>query len=282
MRITMNKSSRLTKVRHRNDLNLTLTTLPIAAKKVLFLAMSQINSKNEIDDDHVFYVSAADYIQWVNVKSDAAYLALKEGASILDGVALKLNNSDIMNLREELNLPFNKKNVPDSMNLNLTEYSIYYNSEGRVGIKFTKTAKKFLCNLVGAEKKYTTQVLLSVVSLSSVNAASLYQLIRKYYSNNSRIRTFEISIEELKEELNLYSIDAMGNKEYKYPEFPFFKRDVLNKSVKEIIKTTEINSLSFEVSGKIGRKVDRLKFNFSIDPVKLSDEERDFLNMFDK
>ncbi|WP_353933865.1 RepB family plasmid replication initiator protein, partial [Shigella sonnei] len=113
--MTTNKTSlsRLTKVRHRNELNSTLSTLPMAAKKVLFLAMCQINSKNEFDDDHIFYVTVADYIKWVQVKPDAAYLALRDGSNILD-------------------------------------------------------------------------VLLSVVRLTSVNAASLYQLIRKIYSNNSR------------------------------------------------------------------------------------------------
>nr|WP_250696493.1 hypothetical protein [Escherichia coli] len=49
----------------------------MAAKKVLFLAMCQINSKNEFDDDHIFYVTVADYIKWVQVKPDAAYLALR-------------------------------------------------------------------------------------------------------------------------------------------------------------------------------------------------------------
>ncbi len=123
---------------------------------------------------------------------------------------------------------------------------------------------------------------MSVVSLSSVNAASLYQLIRKHYSANSRLGFFDISIDELKDELNLYSIDDDGNKEYKYPDFPIFKRDVLNKSVKEIIKLTEVKNLKFEVSGKLGRKVDRLKFSYSLDSVNLTDDEREFLDMFDK
>jgi len=284
MRMSMNKTSlsRLTKVRHRNELNSTLSTLPMAAKKVLFLAMSQINSKNEFDDDHIFYVNASDYTKWVNVKPDAAYLALKDGANILDSVVLKLRNDEILDLSSELNLPFTSKNVPDSLNLSLTEFSAYYKNEGRVGIKFTNTAKRFLCKLVGSEKRYTTQVLLSVVRLSSVNSSSLYQLIRKIHSNNPRIMSFEMSVDELKEELNLYTLDSHGNKEYKYPEFPAFKRDVLNKSVKEIIKNTEIKDLSFEVSGKIGRKVNTLKFTYSLESTELPNEDSEFLDMFDK
>ena len=267
MRISMNKTSisKLTKVRHRNELNSTLSTLPMIAKKVLFLAMSQINTKNELDNDHVFYVTASDYTKWVNVKADAAYLALKEGASILDSVILKLRNDEVLEVSSELKLPFNSNNAPDSLNLSLTEFSAYYKNEGRVGIKFTNSANKYLCKLVGTEKKYTTQVLLSVVRLSSVNSSSLYQLIRKKISNNSRIRDFEISINELKDELNLYILDKKGKKEYKYTDFPAFKRDVLNKSVKEIVKNTEIKDLCFEVSGKIGRKADKLIFKFALE-----------------
>ncbi|EFB1701094.1 replication initiation protein, partial [Escherichia coli] len=243
--MTTNKASlsRLTKVRHRNELNSTLSTLPMAAKKVLFLAMCQINSKNEFDDDHIFYVTVADYIKWVQVKSDAAYLALKEGANILDTTLLKLKHDEILELGSELGLNFTKSNVPDSMNLSLTIFSSYYRNEGRVGIKFTKEAKRFLCKLIGEEKRYTTQVLLSVVRLTSVNAASLYQLIRKIYSNNARANSFEMTIEELKDELNLYTIGAGGMKDYKYPDYPAFKRDVLNKSIKEIMKHTEVKNL---------------------------------------
>ncbi|MDS4100956.1 replication initiation protein, partial [Escherichia coli] len=136
--------------------------------------------------------------------------------------------------------------------------------------------------LIGEEKRYTTQVLLSVVRLTSVNAASLYQLIRKIYSNNSRANSFEMTIDELKDELNLYTIGAGGVKDYKYPDYPAFKRDVLNKSVKEIIKHTEVKNLSFVVSEKIGRKVYKLKFSYTIGYEGDTREDSEFTNMFDK
>ncbi len=62
-----------------------------------------------------------------------------------------------------------------------------------------------------------------------------------------------MTIDELKDELNLYTIGA-GVKDYKYPDYPAFKRDVLNKSVKEIMKHTEVKNLSFVVSEKLGEK----------------------------
>nr|WP_236918958.1 hypothetical protein [Escherichia coli] len=45
----------------------------MAAKKVLFLAMCQINSKNEFDDDHIFYVTVADYIKWVRLSKNDVF-----------------------------------------------------------------------------------------------------------------------------------------------------------------------------------------------------------------
>lgn len=150
----MNKTSisKLTKVRHRNELNSTLSSLPMVSKKVLFLILSQINSKNEFDNDHVFYITANDYAKWVKVNIDTAYSALKEGALILDNVLLKLKHEEIISLSDDLNLPFNIKNAPDYLNLSLTEFSAYYKNEGRIGIKFTRSAKQYLCKLIGSEK----------------------------------------------------------------------------------------------------------------------------------
>lgn len=288
MRLVMNKTavSRLTKVRHRNELNSTLSSLPMSAKKVLFLVLSQINTKNEFDDNHIFYLTANDYVKWVNVNIDTAYCSLKEGAIILDNVLLKLKHEEIIELSDELQLPFTSKNAPDYINLSLTEFSAYYKNEGKIGVRFTKSAKQYLCKLVGSEKKYTTQILLSVVKLSSVNSSSIYQLIRKKISNNSRIKFFDISINELKDEMYLYDVDRKGRKVYSYPEYPFFKRDVLNKAVKEITKFTEIKDLKFEVIDKIGRKVSKLRFTFFTkeDEAKqnFTLEEQKFLASFDK
>ncbi|WP_322419619.1 RepB family plasmid replication initiator protein (plasmid) [Escherichia coli] len=71
-------------------------------------------------------------------------------------------------------------------------------------------------------------------------------------------------------------------KDYKYPDYPAFKRDVLNKSVKEIMKHTEVKNLSFVVSEKIGRKVYKLKFSYTIGYEGDTREDSEFTNMFDK
>lgn len=91
---------------------------------------------------------------------------------------------------------------------------------------------------------------------------------------------------ELKDELIAYSINDDGNIEYKYPDFPIFKREVINKAIKEINEKTEIELLSCLVESKDGRKVSVLRFEFLIDEDKFtgdySEDEAAFLEEFDK
>nr|WP_250645341.1 RepB family plasmid replication initiator protein [Escherichia coli] len=84
------------------------------------------------------------------------------------------------------------------MDLNLTEFCAYYDHLATVRIKFTNTAKRYFSKLIGSENRYTTQVLKSVVLLNSVNSTNLYQVIRKYYSQNSSKKSFDISVDDLK------------------------------------------------------------------------------------
>ncbi len=56
-------------------------------------------------------------------------------------------------------------------------------------------------------------------------------------------------MDDLKEEMGLYTIEE-GEKKYKYPKYSFFVRDVINKSINEIIEKTEINQLSSLLLGK--------------------------------
>ncbi|HFM3261445.1 TPA: replication initiation protein, partial [Escherichia coli] len=162
------------------------------------------------------------------------------------------------------------------------EFCAYYDHLATVRIKFTNTAKRYFSKLIGSENRYTTQVLKSVVILNSVNSTNLYQVIRKYYSLNPASKSFEISVDQLKEEMGLYNIEN-GEKVYRYPKYSFFIRDVINKSIREIIEKTEIRDIKFSVAGKKGRMVHMLRFDFSLnEDISLSDDEAKFLEEFDK
>ncbi|EJH8896005.1 TPA: replication initiation protein, partial [Escherichia coli] len=212
----------------------------------------------------------------------AAYAALKEGAKVLASTTLVLNRDDLKNLSNELGISTSKNKIPDRLDLNLTEFCAYYDHLATVRIKFTNTAKRYFSKLIGSENRYTTQVLKSVVILNSVNSTNLYQVIRKYYSLNPASKSFEISVDQLKEEMGLYNIEN-GEKVYRYPKYSFFIRDVINKSIREIIEKTEIRDIKFSVAGKKGRMVHMLRFDFSLnEDISLSDDEAKFLEEFDK
>lgn len=273
--------TKLTKVRHRNEVGVTLSSLSLSAKRVLFLALCQIDTKEMLEDD-VLEVDSDFFSKATSLDKHAAYAALKEGAKVLSSTTLVLNRDDLKNLANELGILSSKNKIPDRMDLNLTEFCVYYDNLATVKIKFTNTAKRYFSKLMGTENRYTTQVLKSVVILNSTNSTNLYQVIRKYYSQNTTKRSFEISVDELKDEMGLYAIED-GVKAYKYPKYSFFIRDVVNKSIKEITEKTEIKKIDFSVVAKKGRMAYMLKFDYSInEETNLQEDEIKFLEEFDK
>ncbi|MCX0164845.1 replication initiation protein, partial [Escherichia coli] len=101
-----------------------------------------------------------------------------------------------------------------------------------------------------------------------------------------------IHLKELKDELIAYTIED-DEVVYKYPEFPIFKREVINKAIKEIKEKTEIEFLSCLIESKEGRKVSVLRFEFLVSEDKftgidnethefMNDDDAAFLTEFDK
>lgn len=281
MGLVMKTVTGLTKVRHRNEVGITLASLSLSAKRVLFLALCQIDTKEILDDD-ILEVDADFFSKATALDKYSAYAALKEGAKVLSATTLVLNRDDLKNLANELGMPFSKNKMPDRLDLNLTEFCAYYEHLATVKIKFTNTAKRYFSKLIGLENRYTTQVLKSVVLLNSVNSTNLYQVIRRFYSQNNLKRNFDISVNELKDEMGLYTIED-NEKVYKYPKYSFFVRDVINKSIKEITEKTEIKKIQFSVVGKKGRMAYMLRFDFTINELtSVSEDDVKFLEEFDK
>ncbi|EFU2612307.1 replication initiation protein [Escherichia coli] len=283
--------SKKTKIRHRNELNHTLAQLPLSAKRVMYMALAPIDSKEPLERGRIFKIRAEDLASLAKITPSLAYRQLKEGAKLLGASRISLRGDDIVALAKELNLPFNSKNMPEEMDLNITEWIAYSSDEGYLSLKFTRTIEPYISSLIGKRNKFTTQLLTASLRLSSQYSSSLYQLIRKNYSNFKGKNSFVISLENLKDELIAYTFNSDGGTEYKYPEFPIFKRDVLNKAIAEIKKKTEISFINVSVFEKEGRKVSKLQFDFVVDEdefsgsdseSELSYEDVKFLEEFDK
>src|SRR5699024_5940478 len=97
MRLKVKTVTRLTKVRHRNDVGVFLESLALSAKRVLLLALCQIDTKEMLNDD-ILKVDADFFSKTNTLDKYAAYAALKEGAKVLASTTLVLNRDDLKTL----------------------------------------------------------------------------------------------------------------------------------------------------------------------------------------
>lgn len=286
------KITKKTKIRHRNELNKTLSQLPLQAKRVVYLALAPIDSKNPIESGRIFKVTASDLSVTAGISLTLAYQQLKEGAKLLKDSSLFLTGNDIVLLSKDLGLPYTEKNRPNEIDLSITDYCAYFNNAGYLEIRFSRSMEPYISNLVGEKNRYTTKLLSSAVKLSGLYSSSLYQLIRKNCLTRSTYVTFKISINDLKDELLAYDLGEGDEIIYKYPDFPIFKREVLNKSIKEITTKTEVSYIQVTIAEKEGRKASKLLFECRIkDELITSDEKKydcelesehiDFLKLLD-
>lgn len=244
-----------TKIRHRNEINNTFSALPLSARRILFMAMAQLDSKSILSSGQMFKITAKEYAAIAAVDLSVAYKQMKDGAEQLQLSLIKIPKSKL--LQPEM------KEISQSdavWRLNLTDFCSYSEKESSIILSFGRTIEPYICQL---KDNYTTQVLFSAVRLSDTNASSLYQLIRKYISAGND-KNFDIEIDELKEQLLLYK-ECDGIKTYLYPDFKIFNRAFLKKNVAVICESTEIKNLTVDVIAKIERKASKLRFSYQLD-----------------
>lgn len=255
-----------TKIRHRNEINSTFSQLPLPSRRVLFMAIAQIDAKKLIPDGAVYRITAKEYADIANVDLSVAYKQLKSGAEELQKSTISIPKSELLKPFKRageplLTRPTAKLPKDTIYSLNITEYCAYSESEGFIELRFTRTMEPYVSLLAGGY--YTTQVLLSAARLSENNSSALYQLIRKNISQG-KTKYFDIEIKYLKDELGLYT-DTVNERKYFYEEFKIFNRDFLKKTTKAIKETTEIKDLKFEIIEKEGRKAFKIRFSYTLD-----------------
>ena len=267
----LQSASPKTKIRHRNEINSTFSQLPLSSRRILFMALAQIDTKKLIPDGEVYRISAKEYADIADVNISSAYRQLKQGAEDLQRSTLPIPKSELL-------IPFKRAGDPliprakeshpkDTIySLNITEYCAYSESGAFVEIRFTRTMEPYISKLAGGY--YTTQVLLSAARLSENNSSSLYQLLRKNISQG-KFKFADIEINTLKDELNLFTLED-GEKKYFYDEYKIFNRDFLKKSTKAIRETTELKDLDYQVIEKQARKASKLRFTYSLADEKIS------------
>lgn len=119
----------------------------------------------------------------------------------------------------------------------------YYDNTGKVELSFDEKLKPYLLQL---SSHFTKLELKKLVSLNSIYAVRIYELLKQYEKLEER--TFEI--EELRK--------TLGIEKTKHKKYNDFKREVLIRAEREINEKTDLN-VSFEEI-KTSRRITSIKF----------------------
>ena len=249
-----------TKVRHKTDINRTLSQMPLSSRRVLFMAIAQLDSKKLVKEGQVFRIYASEYAKIANLEMNTAYEQLKTATLDLQKQVIGIPKDQLLPPIPRVGESLWKKPSGKGIRmLNVTEYCDYEDGDGYIDISFSRHMEPYICMIEG---KYTTQVLLSSARLRDTNASNLYQLIRQKISEK-KDKFFEIGVDELKDELGLYTTKNR-EKKYSYRLYKDLNKFVIKKSVETINNTTEINILSVEIVERKQRKATRLRFTYHI------------------
>ena len=255
-----NTSSK-TKVRHKTDINKTLSKMPLSSRRVLFMSIAQLDSKKIVKQGQVFRIYASEYAKIANLEMNTAYEQLKAATLDLQKQIIGIPKDQLLPPIPRPGERAWKKPAGKGIRmLNITEYCDYEDGDGYVDISFSRQMEPYICMIEG---KYTTQVLISSARLKDTNASNLYQLIRQKISER-KDRFFEIGVDELKDELGLYTTKAK-ERMYSYPLYKDLNKFVIKKSVETINKTTEIKDLNVEIIERKQRKATKLRFSYRVD-----------------
>ena len=224
------------------------------------MAIAQLDSKKLVTKGQIFRIYASEYAKIAQIEMNTAYEQLKAAALDLQRQLIGIPKDQLLPPIPRIgDRPWIKPVGTGIRMLNVTEYCDYEDGDGYVDINFSRQMEPYICMIEG---NYTTQVLLSSARLRDTNASNLYQLIRQKISEK-KDRYFDIGVDELKDELSLFTI-YNKQKTYTYSLFKDFNKVVIKRSIETIIDTTEIKEINMEIIERKQRKASKLRFTYRI------------------
>jgi len=219
--------------------------LSAVEQRIILAAISLIPKNQVITDDELYPVSVNE-LQLLGVHEKTAYRDLKEGVNRL--------------YERSINVSIDKK----SIKMRWVQEVQFLDSQGVIGIRFSKPILPFISNL---SREFTKYALSDIAGINSAYAIRIYELLVQYRQIGNR----EISVETLRTMLELGK---------KYPLFADFKKRVIDTAVDQI---NEYSPLKVEYEQKkTGRKVTHIYFSFKEKHKGLSENNRNSLNDFYK
>ena len=217
-----------------------------AVEQRIILAAISLIPKNQVITDNELYPVSVNELQLLGVHEKTAYRDLKEGVNRL--------------YERSINVSIDEK----SIKMRWVQEVQFLDSQGVIGIRFSKPILPFISNL---SREFTKYALSDIAGINSAYAIRIYELLVQYRQIGNR----EISVETLRTMLELGK---------KYPLFADFKKRVIDTAVDQI---NEYSPLKVEYEQKkTGRKVTHIYFSFKEKDKGLSENNRNSLNDFYK
>lgn len=217
-------------VRKSNDLVVACHKLTLSEQRLLVLLASTISPND--DDFKDYELKVSEFAEMFDLELSGLYVELQNTAQSLIKQQIKFNSDNELEI------------------INWLSYIKYIKGSGVVKLRFDKALKPYLLQL---KSHYTQYKLSSIVRFKCQYSMRIYELLKmEAFKANKRgqfERFFEIS--------ELRSILGVDDKTY--PDLYDFKRYLIEPSVREVTKETDltINDVRY---GKTGRKITNITF----------------------
>lgn len=225
--IIIRKSNELIEARYR---------LTLEEQRLVFLLSSVIRTDDEDFKDYEIRVS--DFVQMFGLeKRKAIYKAVEEAARELSGKKIDLSRDGRKIFASWLS------------------YVEYVEGSGVVKLRFDKSLKPYLLQLKDCLHGFTQYNLATVINFKSTYSIRLYELLKMevWKAEKSRRTQFEKTF-EIEEYRQILGVDKKS-----YPIFADLKKRVIEPTVLEISKQTDLNVIETKYI-KTGRKITGIMF----------------------
>ncbi len=197
----------------------------VGEKRVVMLALAQIDPDDEPTDETLYSVSLASYIAATGLDRQAAWIELVDAADRLISKVVRIDNGKKW---ERISFTQQCKYDPDT----------------GISIRFSKPILPFISQL---KREFTQYRLIDAIAFRSVYTIRIYELLMRYQSTGQ----CEITLSELRTQLDITA---------EYKNGGDFKRFVVDRALNEINKA-RIWSVTVTAT-KLGRKIDKFIFKF--------------------
>lgn len=204
--------------------------LSTVEQRLVLAAISRIPKNQPVTDDEVYLVTT-DEMRALGVHEKTVYRDLKEAVSRLYERSININIEGV------------------SIKMRWVQEVRFMDSQGIIGIRFSKPILPFISNL---SREFTKYALSDIAGMSSAYAIRVYELISQYRDIGKR----EVAVADLRHMLELGT---------RYPLFADFKRWVVETAVDQINAHSPLH-VTYELR-KTGRKYTHIIFFFSLKKV---------------